>query len=143
MKFIVSEEFFEKVPNAYFGIVYFNNFDNKTKLDFTDKMLEEAIESARERLGEGRVKENPLIIPYREAFKNLGINPNTVKKSYDILENKGIITTISTKGTFIADDTKKATNDKIEKEINIIRDKINELTKMGIGYDEIIERIKK
>ena len=47
MKFIVSEEFFEKVPNAYFGIVYFNNFDNKTKLDFTDKMLEEAIESAR------------------------------------------------------------------------------------------------
>ena len=76
MKFIVSEEFFEKVPNAYFGIVYFNNFDNKTKLDFTDKMLEEAIESARERLGEGRVKENPLIIPYREAFKNLGINHN-------------------------------------------------------------------
>lgn len=85
MKFIVSEEFFEKVPNAYFGIVYFNNFDNKTKLDFTDKMLEEAIDSARERLGEGRVKENPLIIPYRESFKNLGINPNKFMCSIEAL----------------------------------------------------------
>lgn len=85
MKFMVSEEFFEKVPNAYFGIVYFNNFDNKTKLDFTDKMLEESIKSAKERLGEERVKENPLIIPYRDAFRNLGINPNKFMCSIEAL----------------------------------------------------------
>ena len=91
----------------------------------------------------GILKEKTQIPSIREMASNLGINPNTVKKSYDILENKGIITTISTKGTFIADDTKKATNDKIDKEINIIKEKIINLTKMGISYEEIIERIKK
>ena len=90
----------------------------------------------------GILKEKTQIPSIREMASNLGINPNTVKKSYDILENKGIITTISTKGTFIADDTKKATNDKIDKEINIIKEKIINLTKMGISYEEIIERIK-
>ena len=79
----------------------------------------------------------------REMASNLGINPNTVKKSYDILENRGVITTISTKGTFISEDTKKATDEKINKEISIIREKIDELTKMGISYEEVIERIKK
>ena len=34
---------------------------------------------------------------------NLGINPNTVKKAYSELENKGVIQTISTKGTFISE----------------------------------------
>ena len=79
----------------------------------------------------------------REMASNLGINPNTVKKSYDILEGRGVITTISTKGTFISEDTKKATDEKINKEISIIREKIDELTKMGISYEEVIERIKK
>ena len=64
-------------------------------------------------------------------------------KSYDILEGRGVITTISTKGTFISEDTKKATDEKINKEISIIREKIDELTKMGISYEEVIERIKK
>ena len=45
--------------------------------------------------------------------------------------------------TFISEDTKKATNEKINKEISIIREKIDELTKMGISYEEVIERIKK
>ena len=76
----------------------------------------------------GILKEKTQIPSIREMASNLGINPNTVKKSYDILENKGIITTISTKGTFIADDTKKATNDKIDREINIIKEKIINLT---------------
>ena len=91
----------------------------------------------------GILKEKVQIPSIREMASNLGINPNTVKKSYDILENRGIITTISTKGTFISSDTKKATDDKINKEIEVIKKKIDELTKMGISYDEIIERIKK
>ena len=68
---------------------------------------------------------------------------NTVKKSYDILENRGVITTISTKGTFISENTKKTTNDKIDREIENIKKKISELTRMGISFDEVIERIKK
>ena len=89
------------------------------------------------------LKEKVQIPSIREMASNLGINPNTVKKSYDILENRGVITTISTKGTFISENTKKTTNDKIDREIENIKKKISELTRMGISFDEVIERIKK
>ncbi|MGN1312171.1 MAG: GntR family transcriptional regulator [Bacilli bacterium] len=114
-------------------------------LDYQSRVpiYEQIVNNIEKYVALGILEARTQIPSIREMASNLGINPNTVKKSYDILESNGVITTISTKGTFIADDTKKTTNDKIEKEINIIRDKINELTKMGIRYDEIIERIKK
>ena len=114
-------------------------------LDYQSRtpIYEQIVNGIEKYVALGILKEKTQIPSIREMASNLGINPNTVKKSYDILENKGIITTISTKGTFIADDTKKATNDKIDREINIIKEKIINLTKMGISYEEVIERIKK
>ena len=114
-------------------------------LDYQSRthIYEQIVNDIEKYVALGILKEKVQIPSIREMASNLGINPNTVKKSYDILENRGIITTISTKGTFISSDTKKATDDKINKEIEVIKNKIDELTKMGISYDEIIERIRK
>lgn len=90
----------------------------------------------------GIIKENEQIPSIRDMASSIGVNPNTVKKAYDILENRGIIQTISTKGTFISSDTRKATNKKIDREINFIKNKINELIKMGVDLDYIINKIK-
>lgn len=90
----------------------------------------------------GIIKEKEQIPSIREMASSIGVNPNTVKKAYDILENRGIIQTISTKGTFISSDTRKATNEKIDREINSIMNKINELIKMGVDLDYIIDKIK-
>ena len=112
-------------------------------LDYQSRtpIYEQIVDGVEKYVALGILKEKTQIPSIREMAGNLGINPNTVKKSYDILENRGVITTISTKGTFISEDTKKATNEKINKEISIIREKIDELTKMGISYEEVIERI--
>lgn len=91
----------------------------------------------------GILREKSQIPSIRELANNLGINPNTVKKAYDILENKGVIMTISTKGTFISNNTKMVLENKIDKEINLIKDKIRELENMGISKKEIMERIEK
>ena len=114
-------------------------------LDYQSRIpiYEQIVDGIEKYVALGILKEKTQIPSIREMAGNLGINPNTVKKSYDILENRGVITTISTNGTFISENTKKATDEKINKEISIIREKIDELTKMGISYDEIIERIKK
>ena len=130
-------------------------------LDYQSRtpIYEQIVNGIEKYVALGILKEKTQIPSIREMASNLGINPNTVKKSYDILENRGVITTISTKGTSISntaeygdyvtgpkivtEDTKKATNEKINKEISIIREKIDELTKMGISYEEVIERIKK
>lgn len=114
-------------------------------LDYQSRVpiYEQIVNNIEKYVALGILKEKTQILSIREMAASLGVNPNTVKKAYDILEGKGIITTISTKGTFISDDTKTATKDKIDREINEIKNKICELTKMGISKEEIIERIGK
>ena len=65
----------------------------------------------------GILKPGEKIQPIRELATSLGINPNTVKKAYEELENIGAIVTISTKGTFVADNTKNVLNKKIEEKV--------------------------
>ena len=73
----------------------------------------------------------------REMAADLGVNPNTVRKAYTELENNGVIVTISTKGTFIADNTKDVKTEKITEGIEEIKSKIEELMKLGISKEEI------
>ena len=77
----------------------------------------------------------------RELASNLGINPNTVKKAYDELERRNIITTFSTKGTFISEDIRSLKELKIEQKIKKIRDEISELEILGISKEEILKRL--
>lgn len=90
----------------------------------------------------GILKAEDQIPAIREMATDLGINPNTVKKAYTILENKGVIVTLSTKGSYIANDTKKIINEKIEEKISEIKNKIGELENLGISKDEIIAKLK-
>ena len=90
----------------------------------------------------GILKENEQIPSIRELASTLGINPNTVKKSYDILENKKVITTVSTKGTFISSNASNVRETKINDEITELKEKIKELTKLGISYEEVLKRLK-
>ena len=114
-------------------------------LDYQSRtpIYEQIVNNIEKYVALGILKEKEQIPSIREMAGNIGVNPNTVKKSYDILESKGIIRTISTKGTFISENTKKTTKDKIDKEIKHIKEEINELTKLGISFEEVIERIKK
>ena len=71
----------------------------------------------------------------------LGINPNTVKKAYAELENRGVIVTISTKGTFVKDNITQVVNSKIDNIITQIKRNILELEKLGLTKEEILKRI--
>lgn len=85
MKFIVSDDFFEKVSNAYFGVVIVNGFDNKKSNDKITKLLNENVSKSMEELKDVKVKESDLVIPYREAFRSLDINPNKFMCSIEAL----------------------------------------------------------
>lgn len=114
-------------------------------LDYQSRIpiYEQIVNNIEKYVAVGILREKSQIPSIRELANNLGINPNTVKKAYDILENKGVIMTISTKGTFISNNTKMVLENKIDKEINLIKDKIRELENMGISKKEIMERIVK
>ena len=77
----------------------------------------------------------------REMALELGINPNTVKKAYTELESRGIIMSMSTKGTYIADNIEVVIENKINNEIDKIKELIDNLSKLGVTKDEILSRI--
>lgn len=114
-------------------------------LDYQSRMpiYEQIVNNIEKYVAVGILREKSQIPSIRELANNLGINPNTVKKAYDILENRGVIMTISTKGTFISNNTKMVLENKIDNEINLIKDKIRELENMGISKKEIMKRIEK
>lgn len=114
------------------------NLDYGSKLPIYEQIVNE-IESY---VLLGVLKEGEQMPSIRELATTLGINPNTVKKAYDILESKKIIMSISTKGTFINSSVSNIKEEKINKEISLIKEQINNLTKLGISYEEIIERLK-
>ena len=90
----------------------------------------------------GVLKPKQQISSIRELAMSLGINPNTVKKAYEELENRGAINTISTKGTFVADETEDVVKKVIDEKIDTIKKEVRELEKLGVNVEEIISRIK-
>ena len=88
------------------------------------------------------LKPEEQIPSIRDMATQLGINPNTVKKAYTILENKGVIVTLSTKGTFINKKTDIILKNTINNKINSIKKDIKEIEKYGITFEEIIKHIQ-
>lgn len=89
----------------------------------------------------GILKPNEKIPSVRSLASELGINPNTVKKAYDILESRGVIITNSTKGTFITDRIDSVKDKKINDTIEIIENHIKELEKLGMKRIDILKRL--
>lgn len=85
MKFIVEKEIFEKLPSACFGVVMAKGIGNRKTYPEIDRLLDECIAAAAQHFEGKKVKEEPDILPYREAFRALGINPNKYLCSIEAL----------------------------------------------------------
>lgn len=88
MKFEVYKELFEKLPDACFGVVVGYDIDNRVKNPLINKILENEIAALRESLVNKNLKENESIIPYRDAFMELGINPNKYMSSIEAMAKR-------------------------------------------------------
>lgn len=85
MYYAVSQEIFAKLPTACFGAVAVRGLDNTRPQSELEAMLQENI-AACEAYFEGvKPKESPAIVPYREAFRALDINPNKFLCSIEAL----------------------------------------------------------
>ncbi len=89
----------------------------------------------------GVLKADDRLPTVRAMAKELGVNPNTVAKSYQMLERDGVIYSFIGKGSFVSgsrssDDLKLAA---ARKELAAAVDKTVEL---GMTMDDIIEIIK-
>ena len=113
-------------------------------LDYTSRtpIYEQIVNEIERYVALGILKEKEQILSIRERASNLGINPNTVKKAYSVLESKNVIVSLSTKGTFISSDVNSVKNTTINNYINDIKSIMNKLNKLGLDNKEIIDKIK-
>ena len=85
MKFKVQDNFFEKIPNAVFGVVVVKNFDNTKNYDFINELFTKNLENSKEKFKDVKIKDEDWIHSYRDAFTKLGINPNKFMCSIEAL----------------------------------------------------------
>ena len=82
------------------------------------------VENFKKYIELGVYKYNDKLPSVRSLAVEMGINPNTIQRAYQILESEGYITTIEKKGVYVAykkDDTKALLKDKVKKEINLFK----------------------
>ena len=85
MRFEVSPAVFELLPDACFGVVAVKGADNTRPIAEVSALLQESIAACEKALEGVKVKESPEIVPYREAFRALEINPNKFMCSIEAL----------------------------------------------------------
>lgn len=85
MKFVIEDKVFDKLPDMYIGVVAAKGIDNSRAYPEIDALLDKAISEAEQRFAGKKVKEEADILPYREAFQKLGINPNKYTCSIEAL----------------------------------------------------------
>jgi len=85
MFYEVDQAVFAKLPTACFGAVAVRGLDNTRKLPELSAMLQENIALCEAYFADKKPKETPDILPYREAFRALDINPNKFLCSIEAL----------------------------------------------------------
>ena len=90
MFYEVSRDIFNALPDAVFGVVAVTGIDNTREVPAIAAMLEKNAEECREYYAQSgtKVKEDPTIVPYREAFRALGINPSRYSCSIEALMDR-------------------------------------------------------
>lgn len=111
------------------------NYQSRTPI------YEQIVEQIERYIAFGVLKPKEQIMSIREMAASLGINPNTVKKAYEELENRGSIITISTKGTFVVDKINVVVDRKVNEKMKVIKEAISELEKLGMEKEEIIKKL--
>ena len=88
------------------------------------------------------IKENTQLPTVRELSQLLTINPHTVQKAFQTLDQEGYIYTIANKGTFVSSRKHvKIDEQKVDDMIQAIVEGYKELIHMGMAQDEIHNKI--
>ncbi len=88
MKFVVSEQVFEKLENVCFGVVVAKGINNKEENVEINTLLDQSIKFIEEKFENQKLKEAKEILPYREAFQKLDINPNKFMSSIEAMSSR-------------------------------------------------------
>ncbi len=113
-----------------------NFFDNERPiyLQLVEKLELEIIS--------GKLKAGDRILSVRELALAMQVNPNTMQKALQELENKGLIYTERTNGKFVTEDTRLIEKKKKELAKSKVQNYLSDMQKIGITYDESVKYLQ-
>ncbi|MCR4960001.1 MAG: GntR family transcriptional regulator [Lachnospiraceae bacterium] len=113
------------------------------RLNYRDsKPIYEQIEEAFKKLIiSGALKKDERLPSVRALATQLSINPNTIQRAYNELENDGYLYSLKGKGNFVSG-LKDNSSEKIEILIGEIAERMKEAEFLGMSFDELILRVK-
>lgn len=88
----------------------------------------------------GLVESGEQLPSVRQLAVELGVNPNTIQKAYQMLESSGVIYSVKGKGSFISDDA-AADTAVIKAAKRDFRAAVNSACELGLKSEELHEII--
>ena len=100
-------------------------------------IYEQIVEAIAKGIMDGSLQAGSNLPSVRALANTLRISSLTVKKAYDVLEKRGLITTIHGKGSFVSMDNDGLIKESLEHEAEEkINDGLNQLIKLGYTKDQ-------
>lgn len=100
-------------------------------------MYDQIVDKFKEQIMMGQLQTGAKMPSVRELSRELGVNPNTIQKSYRELERQGYIYTSSGVGTFVADKKSIVPDEEgLCKAKDAIGGAFRELLFLGLSYEE-------
>lgn len=104
-------------------------------------IYEQLIEKLSEMISAGALKSEEKLPSVRNLARELGVNPNTVQKSYQELERNGIIYSVAGKGSFIAPGN-RANETVCRQRLVRIKEVVMEGKRAGVSYQQVDKTVR-
>ena len=102
------------------------------------------VEQFKHLTANGIIKSGEKVLTIRELAVQLEINPNTVAKAYQELQNIGLLETRQGIGTFVKEVTPSSPPNQMEENLKtLIRSQLVEVLRLGYSKEDILKTIKK
>ena len=94
-------------------------------------------------VAKGEYAPDEKLLSVREIALLAGVNPNTVQKSFEELERRGVIHSVRCSGWYVNENTSAAAEELASLRIKKTEEYLAEMAQLGCNPEEVIEYIKK
>ena len=93
-------------------------------------------------IANGVLKPNQKLLSVRKLSYKLDVNPNTIKKTFKLLAEKGVLYSVKNNGWFVSDNS-NVLKENIDRQIReVTRNFMYEMNQLGLSKNKILEIIR-
>lgn len=120
-------------PTIFYGGEYVFVIDSQSKVP----VFEQIINQTEEFILKGILLPGDPMPSVRKLSLTLSINPNTVQKSFNELDNRGLIYSLPGRGCFISENAKEIVSEKKKDTLSDLRNLMSEYKLAGVPVEKI------